>query len=146
MATCARSVKRVPFPQSHGSSAKSECHKLPPESNKSASGSQCRHQAPNSQGLGEKGSHFGKRPQTLEPSDRTYFCPYLLGFRSGPEAEHTRAPASDRRQRHLGWLFVQQGADHRQLLQGYGNANMEKAAGHSLSSGMEKGIITDFAK
>ena len=33
--------KRAPFPRSHGSSAKNECHKLAPELNKSASGSQC---------------------------------------------------------------------------------------------------------
>ena len=62
------------------------------------------------------------------------------------EAELTRFLAVTGWQRHSGWRFVQQGADHRQLLQGKGNANMERAAGHSLSSGMEKGINTDFAK
>ena len=34
-------------------------------------GFQCRHKAPNSKGLGEKGSHSGRTPRTLEPSDRS---------------------------------------------------------------------------
>ena len=46
----------------------------------------------------EKGSHFGKRPQTLEPSDRSNLCRCLFGFGSGLEAEHTRFLASARSQ------------------------------------------------
>ena len=46
----------------------------------------------------EQGSHSGKRPQTLEPSDRSNLRHYLFGFGSGLEAEHTRFLASARSQ------------------------------------------------
>ena len=72
-----------------------------------------------------KGSHFGKRPQTLEPSCRPNLCHHLLGVGGGLEAERTRFLANARRQCYSGWRFVHQGADHRQLLQGYRNANKE---------------------
>ena len=42
--------------------------------------------------------------------------PSTPGFWQAPDASAS-----------LGWRFVRQGADHRQLLQGYGNANMEKS-------------------
>ena len=74
-----------------------------------------------------KKSHFGKRPQTLEPSYRPILCHHLFGVGGGLEAEYTRLLASARRQCYSGWRFVQQGADHRQFLLGYGNANMEKS-------------------
>ena len=76
---------------------------------------------------GKKGYLSGKRPQKMEPSDRPNLCHHLLGVGGGLEAEHTRFLASARRKCHSGLRFVQQGADHRQFLQGYGNANMEKS-------------------
>ena len=93
---------------------------------------------------GERGSHSGKRHQTLEPSDRSNLCHYLLGFGSGLEAEHTwQAP--DASATLDGALF-----NKAQIIDSF-SKDMEmqtwkRAAGHSLSSGMEKGIITDFAK
>ena len=106
----------------------------------------CRHKARIRKVWEKKGSHFGKRPQTMEPSDRSNLCHYLFSLGSGLESEHTRFLASARSQCYSGWSSVQQGADHRKFLQGYGNANVEKTAGHPLSTGMEKGITTDFAK
>ena len=67
-----------------------------------------------------------KDPQTLEPSCRPNLCHHLVGVGGGLEAEYTRFLVSARRQCFSGWRFVQQGADHRQFLQGYGYANMEK--------------------
>ena len=48
--------------------------------------------------LGRKGSHSGKRPQTMEPSDRSNLCHYLFSLGSGLEAEHTRFWQSARSQ------------------------------------------------
>ena len=55
----------------------------------------------------EKGSHFGKRPQTLEPSYRPNLCHHLLGVGGGLEAEHTRILANAGRQCYSGWRFVE---------------------------------------
>ena len=102
---------------------------------------QCRHKAHNSQGLEEKGSHFGKRPQTLESSYRSSLChhcsvletgwkPSTPGFWQTPDASATLGGA----------LF-----NKAQIIDSF-SSDMEGAAGHSLSAGMEKSIITDFAK
>ena len=46
-----------------------------------------------------------------------------------------RALASARSQCYSGWRSVQQGADHRKFLQGYGNANVGKSGGASAEHG-----------
>ena len=89
--------------------------------------------------LGEKGSHFGKRPQTLEPPQAKSlppaWKPSTRGFWQAPDASVTLDGA----------LF-----DKAQIIDSF-SRDMEmqtwkRAAGHSFSSGMEKGIHTDFAK
>ena len=87
----------------HGSSAKSECHKLPPELNKSAWITMWRCFNVDTRRrirkvVRKKGSHFGKRHQTLEPSYRSNLCHHLLGVGGGLEAEHTRFLANASRQ------------------------------------------------
>ena len=95
-------------------SAKDECHKLPPELNKSVCGSQCGvGQGAEFARSGEKGHLSGKRPQKMEPSDRPNLCNHLFSIGSKLEAEHTWFWASDRSQRYSGWSSVQQGADNR---------------------------------
>ena len=95
---------------------------------------------------GKKGSHSGKRPQTLEPSDMSNLCHYLFGLGSGwkPSAPgFWQAPeASDTLD---GALFVKA-----QIIDKF-SKDMEmqmwkSVAGHSLSTDMEKGTTTDFAK
>ena len=54
--------------------------------------------------------------------------------------------ADTRWQCHSGRRFVQQGADHRQFLQCMEMQTWKTAARHSSSSGLERGIITDFAR
>ena len=78
---------------------------------------------------GEKSSLSGKIPQKMEPSDRPNLCHYLFSLGSGLEAEHTRFWQAPEASATLGWSSVQQGADHRKFLQGYGNANEGKSGG-----------------
>ena len=139
-----QNLVRAPFPQTHGFSAKDEGHKLPSELNKSASGSQCGEVSMSAQGAesvrsGEKGYLSGKRPQKMEPSDRPDLCHHLFSIESGLEAEHTRFLASARRASATmdGALFSKA-----QIIESF-SKNMEtqmweKAAGHPLSTGMEK--------
>ena len=66
-------------------------------------------------------------------------CHHLFDVGGGLEAEHTRFLANARRQCHSGWRFVQQGADHRQSFsKDTEMQTWKRAAGHPLSSGMEK--------
>ena len=123
-------------PQSHGSSAKSECHKLPPELDKSASVSQCGEVSMSTQGAEfvrscGKGSHFGKRPPTLEPSNRSNLCHHLLGVGAGLEAEETRFLADAR-------ATLEQAQIIDSFFQDMEMQTWKRAAGLSLSAGMEK--------
>ena len=108
----------------------------------------CRHMAPNSQGLGGKGSLSGNRPQKMEPSDRSNLCHYLpdlcnhlFSFGRGPSTpgfwQATEASATLD-----GALF-----NKAQIIESFSKdmetQMWEKAAGYPLSTGMEKGVTTD---
>ena len=94
---------------------------------------------------GEKGSLSGKIPQKMEPSDRPNLCHYLFSLGSGLEAEHTRFWQAPEASATLdGALF-----NKAQIIESFSKdmemQTREKAAGHPLSMGTEKGITTDFA-
>ena len=144
--------KRALFPRSHGSSAKSECHKLPPELNKSASGSQCREVSVSTQGAefarsGGKGLPFWQETpdagtklqvQSLPP------CARCLR-RAGSRAHQVSGQTPDASATLDGALF-----NKAHIIDSLSRCmemqTWKRAAGQSLSSGMEKGINTDFCQ
>ena len=140
--------KRALFPQSHGSSAKSVCHKLPPELNKSASGSQCGEVSMSAQDAEfvRSGREVGKAPSLAKDPRRPIsatICSVLeAGWKPSTPAFWQAPEASASLD---GALF-----NKAQIIDSF-SKDMEmqtwkRAAGHSLSSGMERGIVTDFAK
>ena len=119
--------KRALFPQSHGASARSECHKLPPELNKSA---------PILERDPRRWNHAaGPISATICSVLEAGWKPSTPGFWQTPDASATLDGA----------LF-----NKAQIIDSFSrnmkNAIMEMSGWHSLSAGMEKGINTDFAK
>ena len=107
---------------------------------------QCRHETQNPPSLEEKGPHAGQQPPSLESSYRTYLCHHLLGVGSRMEAELTGFWQTPDGSATLdGALF-----NEAQIIDSF-SSDMEMqtwktAARHSSGSGLEKGIITSFAK
>ena len=102
---------------------------------------QCRHKTQNPQILEEKGPRVGRKSPSLESSYRTYLCHHLLGVGSRPG--FWQSPD--------GSATLDGASFHKAQINDSFSSDMEMqtwkaAARHSSSSGLEKGIITDFAK
>ena len=121
-------------------SAKDECHKLPPELNKSVSGPQCGvgQGAEFARSWGEKATSLAKDHRRWNPATGPISATICSVLEASWKPSIPGFWASDRSQLYSGWSSVQQGVDNRKFLQGYGNANVQKAAGHPPSTGMEK--------
>ena len=96
--------------------------------------------------FGEKGPHAGRKSPSLESGYGTYLCHHLLGVGSRMEAELTGFLASlDGSATLDGALF-----NKVQIIDSFSSdvemQTWQAAAIHSSSSGLEKGIIYDFAK
>ena len=134
--------KRALFPQSHGSSASSECHKLPPELNKSASGSQCGEVSMSTQGAefvrsgGKRLPLWQKTPDTGTKPQAPISATNLLGCwrRVGSRAHQVFWQAPDDSATLDGALF-----NKAQIIdsfsRGYGHANVEKSGRASAQFG-----------
>ena len=121
-------------------SVKIECRRLLPESSKSASGSRCGGASMSTQGA-EFVRSGGKKALILARDPRRWnqaaagWKPSTPGFWQAPDASATVDGAS---------------FNKAQIIDSFSSdmdmQTWKRAAGHSLSAGMEKGIITDFAK
>ena len=145
-------LRRAPFPRSHVFSVNGVCHKLPPESNKSASGSQCGDVSMSIQGaefVRSEGKRLPLWQQTTDAGTKRQVQP-LPPFarcrrRAGSRAHQFSGKRQTASATRDGALF-----NKAQIIDSV-SKDMEmqtwkRAAGHSLSMSMEKGITTDFAK